>query len=342
MAEPSWPSPDIEAQDYALAPGRLTAPPGAPEPVEIAVRTPQFLGIAAGSWCGFGLNADAPWDQRADDGMSVCFETAPLPERLEILGAPVLTVQLSCDRPNALLCARLCDVAPDGASLRVTYGLLNLTHRDSHEHPEPLEPGRRYAVRLQLNDAAHAFPAGHRIRLALSTTYWPIAWPSPEAATVTVSTGGSQLSLPIRRRRPEDAELRPFAASESAPPEPRTTLRPGSFERSFAYDVATDTMTYTSISDSGRQRIDANGLELEEIARKVYRIGSDDPLSADNVIHWTTRRGRGEWQVRVESRTRMRATPRAFPDRCPSSTPTRASAGCSRAAGTPKIPRDLV
>ncbi len=122
--------------------------------------------------------------------MSVCFETAPLPERLEILGAPVLTVQLSCDRPNALLCARLCDVAPDGASLRVTYGLLNLTHRDSHEHPEPLEPGRRYTVRLQLNDAAHAFPAGHRIRLALSTTYWPIAWPSPEAATVTVSTGG--------------------------------------------------------------------------------------------------------------------------------------------------------
>ena len=73
------------------------------------------------------------------------------------------------DRPNALLCARLCDVAPDGASLRVSYGLLNLTHRDGHEHPEPLEPGRRYPVRLQLNDAAHAFPAGHRIRLALST-----------------------------------------------------------------------------------------------------------------------------------------------------------------------------
>ena len=47
-------------------------------------------------------------------------------------------------------------------------------------------------------------------------------------------------------------------------------------------------MTYTSISDSGRQRIDAIGLELEEIARKIYRIRSDDPLSADNVIHWTT------------------------------------------------------
>jgi hypothetical protein len=311
VAEPSWPSPAIATRDYGLAQGRLTEDghqDGTSDTAELAIRTPQFLGIAAGSWCGFGLNADAPWDQRADDGMAVCFETAPLPERLEILGAPVLDLQLSCDRPNAFLCARICDVAPDGASLRVAYGLLNLTHRASHEHPEPLEPGRRYAVRLQLNDAAHAFAAGQRIRLALSTTYWPIAWPSPEAATVRLSTGGSRLALPIRRARPEDAGLRTFAEPESAPPEGRTTLRPGGSERSFAYDVATDSMTYASISDSGLQRIDAIGLELEEIARKIYRIRSDDPLSADNLIHWTTRRARGDWRTRVETRTRMRAS----------------------------------
>jgi hypothetical protein len=315
VAEPSWPSPTIEAQDYGLSQGRLTSrspQDDTADTADIAIRTPQFLGMAAGSWCGFGLNADAPWDQRTDDGMAVCFETAPLPERLEILGAPVLDLELSCDRPNAFLCARLCDVAPDGASLRVAYNLLNLTHRASHEHPEPLDPGRRCAVRLQLNDAAHAFPAGHRIRLALSTTYWPIAWPSPEAATITLSTGSGRLSLPVRRARAEDAGLRPFPEPESAPPERRSTLRPGSFERSFAYDVATDTMTYTSIADSGRQRIDAIRLKLEEIARKVYRIRSDDPLSADNLIHWTTRRARGEWRTRVESRTRMRATREHF------------------------------
>ena len=71
-------------------------------------------------------------------------------------------------------------------------------------------------------------------------------------------------------------------------------------------------MTYTSTGDSGLQRIDAIGLELEEIARKVYRITGDDPLAADNFIHWTTRRGRGDWQVRVETRTRMRATREDF------------------------------
>jgi uncharacterized protein len=366
VAEPSWPSPNIVAADYALAPGRLAAlsssgsplpqadpssSPSAPSvspssltrgsrvhpfehpPVErvdarvkpghdkdeitramngVEVRTPQFLGMAAGSWCGFGATADAPWDQRADDGMAVCFDTEPIAERLEILGAPVLTLKISANRPKAFLCARLCDVAPDGASLRVTYGLLNLTHRESHEHPEPLEPGRRYPVRLRLNDIAHAFPPGHRIRLALSTTYWPIAWPSPEAATVTVFTAGSRLSLPVRAPRPDEEALRPFPQAEAALPEERTTIRPGAFERRFDYDVATDTMTYTSIGDSGRQRIDAIGLELEEIARKVYRIKGDDPLSADNLIHWTMCRGRGDWQVRIETRTRMRATGEDF------------------------------
>jgi uncharacterized protein len=312
VAEPSWPSPNVGAVDYLLAPGRLDqGEPGAEAKLE--VRTPQFLGTASGSWCGFGANADAPWDQRADDGMAVCFDTEPLAERLEILGAPVLALPLSSDKPNAFLCARLCDVAPDGASLRVTYGLLNLTHRESHEHPEPLDPDRRYSVRLQLNDIAHAFPPGHRIRLALSTTYWPIAWPSPEVATLTLLTADSRLGLPVRAPRLEDeAGLRPFLQAEAAPPEARTTIRPGGFERRFDYDVASDTMTYTSIGDSGVQRIDAIGLELEEVARKVYRIKGDDPLSADNFIHWTTRRGRSGWQVRVETRTHMRATREDF------------------------------
>jgi hypothetical protein len=299
----------IESMDAWVRPGRDKQNVARrTSDAEVAIKTPQFLGTAAGSWCGYGVNADAPWDQRADDGMAVCFDSEPLAERLEILGAPELALELSADKPNGFLCARLCDVAPDGASLRVAYGLLNLSHRESHEHPEPLEPGRRYAVRLRLNDIAHAFPPGHRIRLALSTTYWPIAWPSPEAATVIVSTAGSRLLLPVRRPRDDDARLLPFPDAESAPPETRTVLRPGGFERTFAYDVASDAMTYTSIADSGVQRIDAIGLELEEVARKVYRIGRDDPLSADNFIHWTTRRARGDWEVRVETRTRMRAT----------------------------------
>ena len=118
-----------------------------------------------------------------------------------------------------MIAARLEDVAPDGSSTLVTYGLLNLTHRDGHEHPQALVPGRMYRVEIALNDIAQAFPAGHRIRLALATSHWPIAWPSPEMATLLAldrgtarcrcrfaahrpSTRRSRLSAHRKRRQP--------------------------------------------------------------------------------------------------------------------------------------------
>jgi len=45
----------------------------------------------------------------------------------------------------------VCDVAQDGASTLITRGVLNLTHRDGHRRPEPLEPDRRYRVRFPLH-----------------------------------------------------------------------------------------------------------------------------------------------------------------------------------------------
>jgi len=108
------------------------------------------------------------------------------------------------NRPLALVAVRLNDVAPDGSSARVTFGLKDLAHRDGHEAPAPLEPGRVYEVRIRLNDIAHAFPAGHSIRLAISTCYWPMVWPAPEPVTLTVHTQASSLSLPVRPPDPAD------------------------------------------------------------------------------------------------------------------------------------------
>ena len=61
------------------------------------------------------------------------FTSGELTERVEILGRPTVNLVVSSDRPAALLAVRLCDVMPDGRSTLITRGLLNLTHRDSHE-----------------------------------------------------------------------------------------------------------------------------------------------------------------------------------------------------------------
>ncbi|MGG7381587.1 CocE/NonD family hydrolase C-terminal non-catalytic domain-containing protein, partial [Escherichia coli] len=66
--------------------------------------------------------AENPPDQRAEDGRSLCFDSEPLEEPLEILGFPEAVLTVTVDRPLALVACRLCDVAPDGSSLLVTRG----------------------------------------------------------------------------------------------------------------------------------------------------------------------------------------------------------------------------
>jgi hypothetical protein len=91
-------------------------------------------------------------------------------------------------------------VAPDGTSEQVAAGALNLTHRDSHEHPAALEPGRAYDVRLPLRASGYRFLPGHRIRLSLASNAWPVLWPSPYPCQLGVHLGGAspaRLLLPV-------------------------------------------------------------------------------------------------------------------------------------------------
>jgi len=306
VAEPGWPSPNIKPQTLALeAGGRLMEKAGP----ETSVRTvsPQSLGECAGIWSGSGVDPDLPFDQRLDDGRAMVFDSAPLPERLEILGAPRVSLELAVDRPSAFLAVRLNEVTPDGASTRITYGLLNLAHRESHEHPEVLEPGKRYRVTVQLNDIAHAFAAGNRIRIAISTAYWPIAWPSPEPVILTVFTGASRLELPRRAPRPEDAKLPAFPESEGAKPLAKTYHRPASHRRWVERDIGAGIQTFHVAEDLGHYTIDHTGQETDYIHREAYRIRDDDPLSAEIEIGFVISIGRGDWRTRSETSTLLRA-----------------------------------
>ena len=82
-----------------------------------------------------GLNAEMAGYQRGDEALSVCFDGVPLAESLDLLGAAKLSLRLSSDKPLAFLVARLCDVAPDGSSVRIAHGILNLCHRRTRDQP---------------------------------------------------------------------------------------------------------------------------------------------------------------------------------------------------------------
>jgi hypothetical protein len=306
VAEPRWPSPNIKPLTMHLnAGGHLgaRATPGA----RIDGLSPQSLGESCGAWCGFGIGPEKPTDQRIDDGRSICFDSEPLAARLEIMGAATLNLELSVDRPWAFIAVRLNEVTPDGASARVSYGLLNLTHRQSHEHPAVVVPGERMKVIVQLNDIAHAFAAGNRIRVALSTSYWPLLWPSPEPVTLSLFTGASRLVLPSREPRAEDKKLRSFPDPEAAPPLIKTYHRPAVGRRWVERDIGRGTTTYRIEEDMGRFTIDRLGLETDFIQSEAYRIADEDPLSAEIDIRYVISIGRGDWKTRTETRTVMRA-----------------------------------
>jgi uncharacterized protein len=311
VAENEWPSPNIAPVEFWLKSQQLLETPAGEE--ETIVPSVQTHGLYAGVWCPFGQPGDLASDQRLENGQSVCFTSEPLESPMEILGFPEVTVDLASNKPNALLAVRLCDVAPDGAATLVSWGMLNLTHRESHEHPTPLIPGERYTVNVRLNAIGHVLPAGHRWQVALSPNYWPHAWPSPEPATLNVfSNEQTRLILPVRPPQERDHELPAFGAPETAAVCEREILREESRTRKVHQDLIKGVWVLEDFSDEGARRLLANGVEYGSTNRNTYTISEGDPLSAEVCCEWTLDVGRGEWQTRLESVSTMKADAERF------------------------------
>ena len=257
-------------------------------------------------WCAEGQSADLAGDQRPDDALSLTFDSEPLAESLEILGFPEVALELAVDRRDALVAVRLCDVFPDGTSALITRCVLNLTHRDSHATPEPLEPGRRYEVRVPLDVMAYSVPAGHRLRLAVSPTYWPWAWPSPKPVTLTVFSG--RVELPERPPRPADAELPEFGEPEQSAKLAVEVVAGSPAGRFLRREHATGLVEQVFDWDlGGSQRLVDIELDTSDASHTVYAVREGDPLSAEVRFRATSGMGRGDWSMRSEVASAMDA-----------------------------------
>jgi len=309
VTEASWPSGRMSMRTLALNADGSAGDAG--NEATLTHVSPQSLGVTGGSWCPYGLGGTSPdlaVDQREDDGRSLTFETAPCDESFELLGAPVARLRVAIDRPEGILVVRLTDVAPDGTSRRISYGLLNLTHRNDHEAIEAMTPGEWTDVAVQLNDLAHRVEKGHRLCIAVSTAYWPMVWPSAAPVTLSLLSGRSAMDLPVRP--PSDADATPveFGPNEMAPMADTRTIDMPTSARTVERDLATGRWVETLVEDGGRYHIDAIDLDVADGMTCSFVIDEDDPLSADAEWHWHSLRERDDWHVEIETRTRLRAT----------------------------------
>jgi uncharacterized protein len=305
VSEGSRPLAHIQPRTWFLEAGLLSS--AAKSRDTVVYVADQVVGLQKPEWLPFPPQG-LPREQTPDDHKSLVFDTPPLDADMEILGHPVARIRVAANRPVAKLALRLCEVTPEGKSWLVTYGLLNLTHRDGHADPAALIPGKFYDVKIDLSLIAHRFKTGNRIRLSVSESLWPLVWPSPEVVTLTLVHGASSLELPVRPviadadfpipiNREEPQNLAPqFGALKEAEP-----------DADGWYDLHQDpeSAPYT-VSDTGTSIIGGFGIK----ERLRIKVGDN------NGCIWEGERSsgvkRGDWDCTVHVAFKLSSTPEAF------------------------------
>jgi len=312
VSEHSWPSPRIKPQTWFMNNRELQLHPT--DRMQLSHRSDLTIGFANPQSDASGDPTSWWRNQAQDDVKCLCFDSVPLEAPLDIMGVPVFLIRVRSDQPVAKICARLTELTPDGRSHFVTYALLNLTHRNSHENPAALVPGEDYDVRIEAQFACYRFAKGSRIRIALSETWWPVVWPSPAMVTLTITTAVSRVELPVRPTQP--GERPPFHvyrdryAADTGAPAPYAdpmfdviiTGEPGS--RTFS-------LTEGSVQPQG-ERIDGTGTVYKEAYQERRSIRENDPNSAEMEATAINIYERDDWNVTLRASCSCKSTPTDF------------------------------
>ncbi len=273
--------------------------------------------------------ADLPGDQAEADRQSVVFDSDPLAEDLDCFGYPTVKLNLSCDKPLTCLAVRLCEVPPDSEkSHLVCYRFFNLCYRDDDQaHPRLVQPGEVFEVSIPLNVLGHTFKKGWKIRLSLSTSFFPTMWQTPEISIATVYTGpmenfsASALSLPLRRPRAEDSRM-----AALFPPDPKIECVDTEDYISVVREWRTSDFRYevkrinsgrkkgvmvNYIMDTGKYKYGGHlkNLCVNKSARHTIQIFDDDPLSLNaftsSTLFLERKTGKQLWKVKSQTSTQV-------------------------------------
>lgn len=305
IAKDVWSGPEMRsfvvASDGSLATG-LSSKRGNGD---VYLRSPLDTGTAAGEYFTLKPDAEMAGDQRIDDAGSLTFETHPLLEGEDFLGQPVLTLDVACHAATANLIARLVDVHPDGTATRVSFGVLNLAHRNGNARPVPMEKNHKTRITLVLDVCGYRFRAGHRIRLSLSTSYWPMILPSPSDPGLTIDTASLLLALPLL------GDHREIIVPQPANPDPLPTyieLSPPQTRRTVERDLTRGVTHYRIHEDTGLIEHPDTGVATQDIRDETWSISPGDPHSMSGVSTWTCNARRSGRSLKTISQSRLSCT----------------------------------
>lgn len=293
VAKQRWQEPEMRHL-FLDAAGRLADGPARRAEGRALLRSPLDTGTSGGEWFTTSPDGELAGDQRVDDAGSLVFDGPVLTEEYVILGRPTLRLTLSSDSPLANIAVRLVDVHPDGTGTRASYGVLNLAHRDGNERPEPMVAGKDETITIRLDACGYRFAPGHRMRMSVSTAYWPTILPPPHDATLDIDLASVALSLPLlgaheRIDVPAPADENPLPAY--------VKVAPGESRRWVERDLQNGLTRYRVVDDGGLNRHPGNGLAARDRRDETWTIRQDDPLSMTGESRWTCVLSRDGWET---------------------------------------------
>jgi len=103
------------------------------------------------------------------------YSTPVLTEPIAMVGDISAELYVSADVEDADIFVKLVDVYPDGTAYNLADSCLRLRYRDGFEQPAKLVPGEIHRVRIGGITTANYFPAGHRIRIEIAGSNFPLA-----------------------------------------------------------------------------------------------------------------------------------------------------------------------
>ncbi len=257
-----------------------------------------LVGNASGDTGYFGRYGGLPLEQSEDDARSLTFETAPLSEECVVYGAAELTLAVSSHEQSGQITARLCDVAPNGEASLITRTIQNLAL-------SPEATGRSESGTQGLSETTLTFPTtayrlqtGHRLRIALSLSYWPLIWPSASPHTVQISSG--RLQLPLLQGDPTPMR-EAFATAMDLP-----------FQKTFRAVHAPDLVRHSTMDPGGGRtegwhqpytaiQYDETGTTFGYETSADFRIEAETPESAEARFHHRAVYQRPDGTAEIES-----------------------------------------
>jgi putative CocE/NonD family hydrolase len=303
--ESSWPVERGREEPLYLADDRELRGEGPMTPSAVSYTYNPTVGTTFGMFSA-GSPLVTPVDQRLEEAYSYSWTTQPLTSPVEILGYPEAVIYASVSADIAALSVRLIDVAPDGAAALITKGVLNLTHRDSHSDPTPVEPGQVYGLNIQLDATSWLFEPGHSIRVSIAAADFPNSWPTPKPHTGVIHYGGdraSHINLPVLG--PQEPAL---PTPVLLPPTPYTPLTTGYSDKPI-FSATRDHIAGTAavrVGTSGRTRVSEH-IEMERSADATASVSEHDPAHATIrgvnhvILRWPERTIDATARAQVES-----------------------------------------